>query len=95
VANIFRFTFLQTVSLTEVFGIAILEAACAGLHVVSAHVGGVFELFNSQLTTVFIYSAVWPISSNTVLVIYGLKSLLIAVARILRPASLHPLPIQP
>lgn len=31
-------------SLTESFGIAILEAACAGLYVVSTHVGGVPEI---------------------------------------------------
>lgn len=31
-------------SLTESFGIAILEAACAGLYVVSTRVGGVPEI---------------------------------------------------
>lgn len=35
--------FLNT-SLTESFGIAILEAACAGLYVVSTKVGGVPEV---------------------------------------------------
>lgn len=35
--------FLNT-SLTESFGIAILEAACAGLYVVSTQVGGVPEV---------------------------------------------------
>jgi phosphatidylinositol N-acetylglucosaminyltransferase subunit A len=35
--------FLNT-SLTESFGIAILEAACAGLYVVSTRVGGVPEI---------------------------------------------------
>jgi phosphatidylinositol N-acetylglucosaminyltransferase subunit A len=35
--------FLNT-SLTESFGIAILEAACAGLYVVSTRVGGVPEV---------------------------------------------------
>jgi len=35
--------FMNT-SLTEAFGIAILEAACAGLYVVSTRVGGVPEI---------------------------------------------------
>ena len=40
--------FLNT-SLTEAFGIAILEAACAGLHVVSTHVGGVPEILPEDM----------------------------------------------
>ena len=36
-------------SLTESFGIAILEAACAGLYVVSTEVGGVPEILPSDL----------------------------------------------
>jgi phosphatidylinositol glycan class A protein len=40
--------FLNT-SLTESFGIAILEAACAGLYVVSTNVGGVPEILPEDL----------------------------------------------
>jgi len=40
--------FLNT-SLTEAFGIAILEAACAGLHVVSTRVGGVPEILPEDM----------------------------------------------
>lgn len=36
-------------SLTESFGIAILEAACAGLYVVSTRVGGVPEVLPSDM----------------------------------------------
>ena len=35
-------------SLTESFGIAIVEAACAGLYVVSTEVGGVPEVLPSE-----------------------------------------------
>ncbi|KAJ3546371.1 hypothetical protein NM688_g5522 [Phlebia brevispora] len=40
--------FMNT-SLTEAFGIAILEAACAGLYVVSTRVGGVPEILPSDM----------------------------------------------
>ena len=40
--------FLNT-SLTEAFGIAILEAACAGLYVVSTRVGGVPEILPDDM----------------------------------------------
>ncbi len=40
--------FLNT-SLTESFGIAILEAACAGLYVVSTHVDGVPEILPEDM----------------------------------------------
>ncbi|KAH9995194.1 transferase [Russula compacta] len=40
--------FLNT-SLTEAFGIAILEAACAGLYVVSTRVGGVSEILPEDM----------------------------------------------
>jgi phosphatidylinositol glycan class A protein len=40
--------FLNT-SLTESFGIAILEAACAGLYVVSTRVGGVPEILPKDM----------------------------------------------
>lgn len=40
--------FLNT-SLTEAFGIAILEAACAGLYVVSTRVGGVPEVLPKDM----------------------------------------------
>jgi len=40
--------FLNT-SLTESFGIAILEAACAGLYVVSTKVGGVPEILPEDM----------------------------------------------
>ncbi|KAN0140150.1 transferase [Lactarius tabidus] len=40
--------FMNT-SLTESFGIAILEAACAGLHVVSTRVGGVPEILPEDM----------------------------------------------
>jgi phosphatidylinositol N-acetylglucosaminyltransferase subunit A len=40
--------FLNT-SLTESFGIAILEAACAGLYVVSTRVGGVPEILPEDM----------------------------------------------
>jgi len=36
-------------SLTEAFGIAILEAACAGLYVVSTRVGGVPEILPEDM----------------------------------------------
>lgn len=36
-------------SLTESFGIAILEAACAGLYVVSTRVGGVPEILPTDM----------------------------------------------
>ena len=36
-------------SLTESFGIAILEAACVGLYVVSTRVGGVPEVLPSDM----------------------------------------------
>ena len=36
-------------SLTESFGIAILEAACAGLYVVSTRVGGVPEILPADM----------------------------------------------
>jgi len=36
-------------SLTESFGIAILEAACAGLYVVSTRVGGVPEILPEDM----------------------------------------------
>lgn len=40
--------FLNT-SLTEAFGVAILEAACAGLYVVSTRVGGVPEVLPEDM----------------------------------------------
>jgi glycosyltransferase involved in cell wall biosynthesis len=40
--------FMNT-SLTESFGIAILEAACAGLYVVSTRVGGVPEILPNDM----------------------------------------------
>ncbi len=40
--------FMNT-SLTEAFGIAILEAACAGLYVVSTRVGGVPEILPQDM----------------------------------------------
>ena len=40
--------FLNT-SLTESFGIAILEAACAGLYVVATRVGGVPEILPEDM----------------------------------------------
>src|SRR4051812_47560484 len=40
--------FMNT-SLTESFGIAILEAACAGLYVVSTRVGGVPEILPEDM----------------------------------------------
>jgi glycosyltransferase involved in cell wall biosynthesis len=40
--------FMNT-SLTEAFGIAILEAACAGLYVVSTRVGGVPEILPEDM----------------------------------------------
>ncbi|ORZ29381.1 hypothetical protein BCR44DRAFT_1451421 [Catenaria anguillulae PL171] len=42
--------FLNT-SLTEAFGTAMIEAACAGLHIVSTRVGGVPELLPDDLIT--------------------------------------------
>jgi len=36
-------------SLTEAFGIAILEAACAGLYVVSTRVGGAPEVLPEDM----------------------------------------------
>jgi glycosyltransferase involved in cell wall biosynthesis len=42
--------FLNT-SLTEAFGIAILEAACAGLYVVSTRVGGVPEVLPEDMVS--------------------------------------------
>lgn len=36
-------------SLTEAFGIAILEAACAGLYVVSTRVGGIPEILPEDM----------------------------------------------
>lgn len=39
-----RGTIFLNTSLTESFGIGILEAACAGLYVVSTRVGGVPEI---------------------------------------------------
>ena len=36
-------------SLTEAFGIAIVEAACAGLYVVSTRVGGVSEILPDDM----------------------------------------------
>ncbi|KAF8522661.1 transferase [Gautieria morchelliformis] len=42
--------FLNT-SLTEAFGIAILEAACAGLYVVSTRVGGVPEVLPNEMVS--------------------------------------------
>jgi len=36
-------------SLTEAFGIAIVEAACAGLYVVSTRVGGVPEILPEDM----------------------------------------------
>ena len=42
--------FLNT-SLTEAFGIAILEAACAGLYVVSTRVGGVPEILPEDMVS--------------------------------------------
>lgn len=39
------------VSLTEAFGIGILEAACAGLYVVSTKVGGVPEVMPSDMVS--------------------------------------------
>lgn len=38
-------------SLTEAFGIAILEAACAGLYVVSTRVGGVPEILPEDMVS--------------------------------------------
>jgi phosphatidylinositol glycan class A protein len=38
-------------SLTESFGIALVEAACAGLHVVSTRVGGVPEVLPPDMIT--------------------------------------------
>lgn len=40
--------FMNT-SLTESFGIAILEAACAGLYVVSTRVGGIPEILPEDM----------------------------------------------
>lgn len=40
--------FLNT-SLTEAFGVAIVEAACAGLYVVSTRVGGVPEILPEDM----------------------------------------------
>jgi phosphatidylinositol N-acetylglucosaminyltransferase subunit A len=40
--------FMNT-SLTESFGIAILEAACAGLYVVSTRVGGIPEILPKDM----------------------------------------------
>jgi glycosyltransferase involved in cell wall biosynthesis len=39
----------MNMSLTESFGIAILEATCAGLYVVSTRVGGVPEILPEDL----------------------------------------------
>lgn len=44
-----RGTIFMNTSLTESFGIAILEAACAGLYVVSTRVGGVPEILPNDM----------------------------------------------
>ncbi|KAH9913755.1 hypothetical protein B0H21DRAFT_677028, partial [Amylocystis lapponica] len=44
-----RGTIFMNTSLTESFGIAILEAACAGLYVVSTRVGGVPEILPEDM----------------------------------------------
>lgn len=41
----------MSTSLTESFGIAILEAACAGLYVVSTRVGGVPEILPEDMVS--------------------------------------------
>ena len=42
-------TIFMNTSLTEAFGIAILEAACAGLYVVSTRVGGIPEILPEDM----------------------------------------------
>lgn len=44
-----RGSIFMSTSLTESFGIAILEAACAGLYVVSTRVGGVPEILPEDM----------------------------------------------
>ena len=44
-----RGTIFMNTSLTEAFGIAIVEAACAGLYVVSTRVGGVPEILPEDM----------------------------------------------
>lgn len=44
-----RGSIFMNTSLTESFGIAILEAACAGLYVVSTRVGGVPEILPEDM----------------------------------------------
>lgn len=44
-----RGTIFLNTSLTEAFGIAIVEAACAGLYVVSTRVGGVPEILPEDM----------------------------------------------
>ena len=44
-----RGTVFVNTSLTEAFGIAILEAACAGLYVVSTRVGGIPEILPEDM----------------------------------------------
>ncbi|KAF9653733.1 glycosyltransferase family 4 protein [Thelephora ganbajun] len=44
-----RGTIFMNTSLTEAFGIAILEAACAGLYVVSTRVGGIPEILPEDM----------------------------------------------
>ena len=44
-----RGSIFMNTSLTEAFGIAILEAACAGLYVVSTRVGGVPEILPEDM----------------------------------------------
>jgi len=44
-----RGSIFMNTSLTESFGIAILEAACAGLYVVSTRVGGVPEILPEDI----------------------------------------------
>ena len=44
-----RGSIFMNTSLTESFGIAILEAACAGLYVVSTRVGGVPEILPQDM----------------------------------------------
>ena len=44
-----RGSIFMNTSLTESFGIAIVEAACAGLYVVSTRVGGVPEVLPSDM----------------------------------------------
>ena len=59
-------------SLTDSFGIAILEAACAGLYVVSTRVGGVPEILPEDMISFaepeedgsFLSSVMWFLKTN-------------------------------